>query len=79
MFCYDSEMKTNPIDPWVEQVCALGCDEVRHIIRTLEAGRHHPATADLAEEHRPALLAELKTIMAVYDRPGRDKNAPFPP
>jgi len=51
----------------VESICGLGCDRVRDIILILETGKSVSETSGLAEAQRLQVLAELKTIMSVYD------------
>jgi hypothetical protein len=50
----------------VESLCQLGCRKVRQSIATLEQGGDIPETGDLSPNERGLLLAELKSIMAVY-------------
>lgn len=59
---------TEEISRCIEAVCQLGCDSVRSVITELEAGRPVAATARLDAGQRRRVLAELKAIMAVYDR-----------
>ena len=54
------------IESRVESVCQLGCRKVRQSIATLEQGGDIPETGDLSPNERGRLLAELKSIMAVY-------------
>lgn len=51
----------------LEALCQCGCDAVLATIATMEAGQTVPQTEQLTEEERAMLLAELKSIMAVYD------------
>jgi len=55
----------------VESICGLGCDRVRAIIRSLEAGELVGEASELVESQRRELLAELKAIMSVYDKDPR--------
>lgn len=49
------------------EVFALkGCAAIWRIIDDLEQGKEVEETASLSEEERAAVLAELKSIMAVY-------------
>jgi hypothetical protein len=50
----------------VETICERGCRGVWDAIDTLEHGDDLPETADLASPERAWVLAELKTVMAVY-------------
>lgn len=55
------------LDVYVTRICELGCTRVREIIARLRAGEAVAETAGLDEETRAAVLAELESIMAVYD------------
>lgn len=50
----------------VETICERGCRKVWDAIDTLEQGHDLPETADLSSSERAWVLAELKTVMAVY-------------
>jgi hypothetical protein len=50
----------------VETICERGCRRVWDAIETLEEGGDLPETLDLAPDERAWVLAELKTVMAVY-------------
>ena len=52
----------------IDTLCAQGCNAVRDIIAALESGAAPGIIAELNDEERQAVLRELKTIMAVYDR-----------
>jgi len=52
----------------VEVLCECGCDAVRQTIRAIEQGEQVAALDGLAEEQRGQVLAELRSVMAVYDR-----------
>lgn len=54
------------IESRVESICQAGCRQVRQAIAALERGANLPETRDLDADERAALLAELKSIMAVY-------------
>jgi hypothetical protein len=54
------------IESRVESLCERGCRQVRLSIATLEQGGDIPETGDLTPDARGRLLAELKSIMAVY-------------
>jgi hypothetical protein len=54
------------LDSRVEALCQRGCRQVRQSIATLEQGGDIPETGDLSSDERGLLLAELKSIMAVY-------------
>jgi hypothetical protein len=57
----------NPVlEVRVEVICERGCRLVREAIDTLEQGQELPETADLSAAERAWVLAELKSIMAVY-------------
>jgi hypothetical protein len=55
----------------VESICGLGCDRVREIIQTLEAGESVSETSGLADAQQQLVLAELQAIMSVYDKDPR--------
>ncbi len=50
----------------VETLCNKGCKAVRDDIAALESGQGLPETRELRAEEVRAVLAELKSIMAVY-------------
>jgi hypothetical protein len=52
----------------IEALCQLGCDSVRNTIAALEQGQPVAQMEGLDAEQRRRVLAELKAIMAVYDR-----------
>lgn len=52
----------------IEEICAHGCIRVNEIIIELENGQGIEYTQELTDEETFTLLAELKTIMAVYDK-----------
>lgn len=52
----------------VETLCTEGCNDVRSAIKRIEAGQPVPQLEGLSESECAAVLAELKSIMAVYDR-----------
>ncbi len=52
----------------VESLCEFGCDSVRSSIAALEQGQPVAGTEGMNDEQRRQVLAELKAIMAVYDR-----------
>ena len=54
----------------IEEICAQGCIRVNEIIIELENGQGIEYTRELTEEETFSLLAELKSIMAVYDKDG---------
>jgi hypothetical protein len=51
----------------VESLCGEGCQAVYGYIEQLEHGGSVPQTELLTYEERQHVLAELKSIMAVYD------------
>lgn len=57
------------IDRCIELLCQNGCREVTRIIGVLERDEPLAETDGLDGAERGAVLQELKTIMAVYDRP----------
>lgn len=60
-------MNPQEIELAVTQVCEQGCTYVRLLIQQLETGAVIAETAALSPAERQAVLAELKSIMAVYD------------
>lgn len=50
----------------LESLCGEGCKAVWGTIASLESGAALPQTDGLSEEELDLLLAELKSIMAVY-------------
>lgn len=50
----------------VETICERGCRLVWDAIEQLDRGEHLPETADLSPSERDWVLAELKSVMAVY-------------
>ncbi len=62
-------MDQEKINHCVETLCNKGCREVTRTIGIME--RHEPLaeTAALSAEEQAAVLHELQSIMAVYDRP----------
>jgi hypothetical protein len=50
----------------VEGICERGCRQVWDAIDRLEQGQDLPETADLSGAERAWILAELKSVMAVY-------------
>lgn len=51
----------------VESLCGEGCQAVYNYIEQLENGGSVPQTELFSYEERQDVLAELKSIMAVYD------------
>lgn len=49
-------------------ICDQGCAHTRMLIQALEAGAAIQETTDLDEAERQAVLAELKSIMLIYDQ-----------
>lgn len=62
-------MDSRRVDQAVTRICELGCARVREIIQALASREPVPETEGLNAEERAAVLAELVSIMAVYDRP----------
>ncbi|MFW2374537.1 MAG: hypothetical protein ACN4GM_15535 [Gammaproteobacteria bacterium] len=52
----------------IEEICAHGCIRVNEVIIELEKGQELQHTQDLSDEETASVLAELKSIMAVYDK-----------
>lgn len=59
-------MSPEQLDECVELLCQRGCAAVRVIIVDLEAGRPVAGIESLGPGGRRRVLAELKSIMAVY-------------
>lgn len=59
-------MNQQKIDQCVEVLCELGCRTVSALIRRMERGESLAETAHLDPDEQAAVLAELKSIMAVY-------------
>lgn len=59
-------MNQQTIDQCVEHLCLKGCRAVWGDIRALEAGASLPETRGLTTAEIDAVLAELKSVMAVY-------------
>ncbi|MDP1681154.1 MAG: hypothetical protein Q8L39_05200 [Burkholderiales bacterium] len=55
------------IEHAVTLICDQGCVRIRVLIQTLETGSAIQETTELNEAERQAVLAELKSIMAIYD------------
>jgi len=55
------------IDECIEKLCQKGCSEVWGDIDVLENGGSLPETQGLDASERRRVLAELKTVMAVYE------------
>lgn len=54
------------IDLLLESLCGEGCKAVWGVIENLESGTALPQTDGLSESELDTLLAELKSVMAVY-------------
>lgn len=54
------------IDLVMESLCGAGCKAVWDVIATLESGQALPQTDGMSDRELDTLLAELKSIMAVY-------------
>ena len=62
----DGRSEGKRIDLLLESLCGEGCKAVWGIISSLESGRALPQTDGLSDGELEILLAELKSIMAVY-------------
>lgn len=60
-------MNPQKIERAVTLICDQGCARIRVLIQLLETGAAIQETTELDETERQAVLAELKSIMAVYD------------
>ena len=54
----------------VDALCHDGCKAVSRYISEMEAGSYPEQMQSLSNNQKQAVLAELKSIMAVYDRCG---------
>lgn len=61
-------MNQTKVTKAIEDICTHGCTRVSEIIIELEQGKDNPHTQELNDEDTAAVLAELKAIMAVYDK-----------
>jgi len=60
-------MNQQKIERAVTLICDQGCTRIRVLIQLLETGVAIQETTELNEAERQAVLAELKSIMAIYD------------
>lgn len=51
----------------VERLCEDGCSAVNQYIAAIQSGRYPEAMRELDHKDCDAVLAELKSIMSVYD------------
>ncbi|MDH5631687.1 MAG: hypothetical protein OEZ10_01690 [Gammaproteobacteria bacterium] len=58
------------IDEKVEQFCEMGCSVVRKTIADFDHGELTEDLHHLSEEERQHVIAELRDIMAVYEKNG---------
>lgn len=63
-------MNTSKIADCVEILCHKGCKEVSQVILALERGELVAEAEHLNPDERQMVLAELKTVMAVYQKGG---------
>lgn len=61
-------MDQNRIQNCIEQVCQKGCAAVLETIFALEQNRRVDETLDLDVDEIRAMLSELKSIMAIYQK-----------
>ncbi len=59
-------MDRTKVSHYVEVLGLKGCAAIWRIIDDMEQGKEIAETASLSEEERAAVLAELKSIMVVY-------------
>jgi len=52
----------------VEHLCKDGCNAVNSYISAIQSGDYPELVRGLDHQDRDAVLAELKSIMAIYDR-----------
>lgn len=60
-------MNPQKIEHTIHLICDQGCVRIRALIQILETGVAIQETTELNEAERQAVLAELKSIMAIYD------------
>ena len=60
-------MENNTIQQCVDALCQNGCQAVRAAIEAMELDLPMDCDVSLSSEERSQVLAELKSIMAVYD------------
>lgn len=63
-----SAMHNTELQSVVERLCEDGCQAVTQYIVDIQAGRYPRAMQHLSRPDCEAVLAELKSIMAVYER-----------
>jgi hypothetical protein len=61
-------MNRPKVESCVDALALRGCRQVTQVIRQLEAGETLPEVDGLGKEEIAAVLDELKSIMAVYER-----------
>jgi hypothetical protein len=61
-----SELQDPLLEVRLETICERGCRQVWDAIDILEQDGDLPETQDLTPAERARLLAELKSVMAVY-------------
>lgn len=59
-------MNQNSVQLCIEQLCQKGCTDVLETIHELEHNRSVKETLDLDSDEIQFVLAELKSIMAIY-------------
>jgi hypothetical protein len=64
----DHPLQSGPVADCIEALCRYGCREVWDIIRRLEQGEQMAETHGLDPSQRHLVIAELRAVMAVYDR-----------
>ena len=57
------------VERCVESLCQNGCAAVSATISAMEQDLANVGLSDLSRAEQEQVLAELKTIMSVYDRP----------
>lgn len=62
-------MSDKQVNQCVEALCECGCEAVRATISAMEGGLPVAQTDGMSEAEKARVLAELKAIMDVYDRP----------
>ena len=59
----------NNIQDCIEILCNQGCGSVRKVISAMEVGQQPPETESLNNDERLVVLNELRSIIAIYDKP----------
>lgn len=69
------DLENQKVQQCVDALCLNGCNAVRAAIEAMELGLPQQCEASLSDEEKALVLAELKSIMAVYDDRECDETA----